>query len=48
MKISIKILCFVATAFMFTSCGAFANMTPDEAFDIGWGIGTAARILIDN
>ncbi len=48
MKKHIKIFLFVITVFLYTSCGSFANMSYDDAYDIGYGIGTAARYLIDN
>ncbi len=48
MKKQIKILILSITVFLYTSCGSFANMSYDDAYDIGYGIGTAARYLIDN
>lgn len=48
MKNHIKTLILGIAVFMCTSCGAFANMSPQDAYDIGWGIGRAASYLIDN
>ncbi len=48
MKKHIKTLIFGIAVFVCTSCGAFANMSYDDAYDIGYGIGTAAKYLIDN
>ena len=30
------------------SCGSFSNMSYEDAYGIGYGIGTAGRVLIDN
>lgn len=30
------------------SCGSFSNMSNEDAYNIGRGIGTATRVLIDN
>lgn len=46
-----KIACLmalVATMFATCSCGVFANMSDEDAYNVGYGIGTAARYLIDN
>ncbi|MCH5329249.1 MAG: hypothetical protein J1E02_09530 [Coprobacter sp.] len=31
-----------------TSCGAFSNMSDEDAFNVGWGAGTLLRNMIDN
>lgn len=31
-----------------TSCGSFANMSEQDAYDVGRGLGLTARYLIDN
>lgn len=30
------------------SCGSFSNMSEEDAYYIGAGIGTATRVLLDN
>ncbi len=30
------------------SCGSFANMSEQDAYDVGRGLGLTARYLIDN
>ena len=31
-----------------SSCGSFSSMSQDDAYNIGRGIGTAGRVLLDN
>lgn len=33
---------------MLTACGSFSNMSEQDAYDIGYGLGRAARYMIDN
>lgn len=48
MKKLLAVLSLVATLLSVSSCGAFANMSYEDAYSVGYGIGTAARYLIDN
>lgn len=41
-------MALVAIMFATCSCGVFANMSEEDAYNVGYGIGTAARYLIDN
>lgn len=36
------------SASLFCSCDSFSNMSDDDAYYIGAGIGTATRLLLDN
>lgn len=31
-----------------TACGSFSNMSEQDAYDVGYGLGVAARYMIDN
>lgn len=42
-----NLIAVVLTALCVTSCGAFSNMTADEAYDVGYGIGRLAGYLLD-
>ena len=48
MKKILSSLTMLSIMFITSSCGAFANMSYDDAYNVGYGIGTAARYLIDN
>lgn len=48
MKNRIKLLVLGAAIFLCTSCGLTANMSEQEAYDFGYGIGSTLRTLIDN
>lgn len=48
MRKIISVLSVAMTMFIATSCGAFANMSYEDAYNVGYGIGTAARYLLDN
>lgn len=48
MKKIISALSVLCISFMVTSCGSFSNMSYEDAYNIGYGIGTAARYIIDN
>lgn len=37
---------FAATCL--TACSSFNNMSDEDAYNVGYGLGTAARYLIDN
>lgn len=45
-----KLVIIVACLFvgMSTACSSFSNMSEQDAYDVGYGLGTAARYLIDN
>lgn len=36
------------TSFCLTSCGSFSNMSEQDAWDMGRGIGIGVRQLLDN
>ncbi|MDE6445635.1 MAG: hypothetical protein K2L06_02085 [Alistipes sp.] len=47
-KISLRFCVALCAAVMLTACGSFSNMSEQDAYDIGYGIGRAARYVIDN
>lgn len=48
MKKLLAILSITVTLVSTSSCGAFANMSYEDAYNVGYGIGTLGRYLIDN
>ena len=42
------LIALIATMLASCSCGMLANMSEEDAYNVGYGIGTAARYLIDN
>jgi len=47
-RYSLRLCAVLCAAGMLTACGSFSNMSEQDAYDIGYGLGTAARYIIDN